>query len=158
MAGKVERKPIVLRDIRLMFRNFSGEARRYNNAGDRNFNAAVSKEQAEMLTSIGFNVRELEPRDDFTEPLYLLKVKVSYRFNPPNVKLSTSRVTRELNEETVGDLDRVSIEHCDISIMPSEWSQPNGDSGVSAYLWSMRAKMLEDPLDEFYPEEDEEPF
>lgn len=155
LNNRIERKPIVLRDVGVMFRNFSGEARRYNNAGDRNFNASLSAEQAQMLKNLGFYVRELPPRDDFEEPLRLLKVKVSYRFNPPNVRLSTSRVTRELTEETVGDLDKVSIAHCDISIMPSEWSQPNGDSGVSAYLWSMRATMLEDPLDE---DDEEAPF
>ena len=147
MASKLERKPIVLRNIGVLFRNFSGEARRYNNAGDRNFNAAVSEEQAAMLRDMGFYIRDLPPRDEFSEPTHCLKVKVSYRFDPPNVKLSTSRCVRELTEDTIDELDHVSIEHCDISIMPSGWTQADGRSGVTAYLWSMRAAMLEDPLD-----------
>lgn len=147
MATRIERKPIVLRNVGLMYRNFSGEQRRYNNAGDRNFNASVSADQAEKLKEMGFYVRERPARDDWDEPQHLLKVKVSYRFNPPSVKLMTSRCTRELTEDTVSELDHVSIEHCDISVMPSAWSQPDGSSGVTAYLWSMRAAMLEDPLD-----------
>lgn len=161
MATKIERKPIVLRNVGVMFRNFSGEARRFNNAGDRNFNASLTSEQAAMLRDMGFYVRELPARDEWSEPTYTLKVKVSYRYNPPSVKLMTSRATRELDEDTIDILDKISIEHCDISIMPSAWSQPNGTSGVSAYLWSARVTMMEDPLDVDEPavyEPEEAPF
>lgn len=147
MSGKIERKPIVLRNVGVLFRNFSGEARRFNNAGDRNFNASLSPEQAEMLSNLGFNVKTLPARDEYSDETLLLKVKVSYRYNPPSVKLLTSRATRELDEDTIDILDKISIQHCDISIMPSEWSQSDGRTGVTAYLWSARVTMLEDPLD-----------
>lgn len=160
MSGKIERKPIVLRNIGVLFRNFTGEARRFNNAGDRNFNASLSLEQAEMLSNLGFNIKTLPARDEWSEDTQLLKVKVSYRYNPPSVKLLTSKATRELDEDTIDILDKISIQHCDISIMPSEWTQPDGRTGVTAYLWSARVTMLEDPLDIDEPvvEDEEVPF
>lgn len=149
---------MVLRNVGIMFRNFSGAARRYNNEGDRNFNASVSAEQAAMLKDIGFYIKELPPRDEFDEPLHLLKVKVSYRYSAPSVKLITTRCTRELTEDTIAEMDHVSLVHTDISVMPSAWSQPNGTSGVTAYLYSMRATMLEDPLDDISEDDEEAPF
>ena len=156
MSGKIERKPIVLRNIGVMFRNFTGEARRFNTAGDRNFNAALSADQAEMMAKLGFNIKTLPARDEWSEDTHLLKVKVSYRYNPPSVKLLTSKATRELDEDTIDILDKISIQHCDISVMPSEWTQSDGRTGVSAYLWSARVTMLEDPLDFDEPVVDDE--
>lgn len=163
MAMNYQRETIVLKNVGLVFRNFSGEARQYNNAGDRNFNVKLSQEQANDLRKRGFNVRTVGPNERYDEPEYLMKVKVSYRFDAPNVNLISSRCTRRIDEATIGELDHVAVEKCDISIVGSNWVQPNGDHGVTAYLRSMYLTLREDPLDlEYaamgYEETEEDPF
>lgn len=159
MMNSNRRETVVLKDIGLVFRNFSGEARQYNNPGDRNFNARVSEAQANMLRSKGFRIKEMTPNEYSDEPSYFLKVKVSYRFDAPNINLITSRCTRRLDEDSVGELDHMSIEKCDISIVGSNWTQPSGESGVTAYLRSMYATLKEDPLElEYAAMEEEAPF
>ena len=160
MMSNKRREIIVLKNVGIIFRNFAGEARRLNNAGDRNFNASVSKDQADMLRSKGFRIKELAPNEYSDETTYLLKVKVSYRFDAPNVNVITSRCTRRLGEETIGELDRMSIENCDISITGSAWTKPSGESGVTAYLSSLYATLREDPLALEYSSMDneEDPF
>lgn len=156
------RKIVVLENVRLLFKNFRGEARQFNNAGDRNFNAAVSREQADALRGYGFRVKELVPKDDFdSEPTYTLKVKVSYRYSEPKVVMIAGRTKRLLSEETIDELDYADIQSADLTIKPSYWSQPNGDSGVTAYLNSMYVTLVEDPLAEKYAEQtmmEEAPF
>ena len=159
MNNNNRRETIVLKDIEPVFRNFSGEARQYNNAGDRNFNAKVSEAQAQMLRNKGFRIKEMAPNAYNDEPSYFLKVKVSYRFDAPNVNLITSKCTRRLDEDTISELDHMSIEKCDISIVGSHWSQPSGETGVTAYLRSMYATLREDPLElEYASMEEEDPF
>lgn len=155
------RKIITLEDVRMLFKNFSGEARQYNNAGDRNFNVVVNAEQADMLRQEGFRVKELASRDDFdSEPTYVMKVKVSYRYSEPKVVLIAGRARRMLNEDTIGELDYADVSRVDLTIKPSRWTQANGDSGVTAYLNSLYATLVEDPLAEKYAEmeEEEDPF
>lgn len=137
---------IVLHNVGLVFRNFSGEARRFNTAGNRNFNAAISEAQAEMLTEKGFKVRVFPPKEDGGDPLYLLKVNVSYKYEEPNAKVVNTRCIRKLNEDTIGELDNLNIDKCDISITPSMWEKANGERGLSAYLSSIYATVVEDPL------------
>lgn len=156
------RKVIALEDVRLMWKNFGGVAKRFNNEGDRNFNVVLSANQAEMLRNEGFNVKTLVPRDDFDDPtpMQLLKVKVSYRFSSPKVMLIAGKVRRMLTEETIGELDYADIQKVDLTIKPSYWTQPGGESGVTAYLNSIYVTLVEDPLASKYPEyqEEEEPF
>lgn len=155
------RETIVLKDIGVLFRNFSGEARQFNSAGDRNFNAQVTEEQAEMLRKKGFRIRVVQPNKYNDETTYLLKVKVSYRFDAPNVYVLSDVGKRRLDEDTIGELDHVSIAKCDISIVGSNWVMPSGETGVTAYLRSAYVSLNVDPLDAEYAQamnEEEAPF
>ena len=116
-----------------------------------------------MLRKKGFRVREIAPNKYNDETTYILKVKVSYRFDAPNVFVLSQMGKRRLEEDTVGELDHLSISKCDISIVGSNWTIPSGDSGVTAYLRSAYVTLNIDPLDAEYEQammesEEEDPF
>lgn len=145
-----ERRLFKVDDARIMYRNFRGEARQYNNAGDRNFNLVLTEEQAEEFINAGFRVRVKPPRDGFEEPLRTMTVKVGYKYRPPRVVIIDGHKKRELDEDTIDELDYMDIDRIDMTIRPYYWSRPNGDSGVTAYLNSMFVTLVEDPYAEKY--------
>lgn len=148
----------------ITYRNFAGEARQYNNAGNRNFNLILRPEDAAMFEGEGFRVRERPPREEGADPLYLMAVNVSFKFRPPRVVVIRGRNKIELTEETIAELDYADIESIDMTIRPYRWTMPDGRTGVKAYLNSMYVTLVTDPYEDKYfggdeEEEDEEnPF
>lgn len=161
---------IVLEDVRMLpgqFRNFKGEMRRnakgkvVNNEGDRNFTIELSLDQAEKFRDMGFTVNTLPGRDDFEEPTYIMKIKVSYRFKAPKVVVCVGRTKTLLSEETISELDWADVESVDVTFTKSHWTQPDRE-GETAYLNSMWVTLMDDPLERKYaeqePEDEEAPF
>lgn len=152
---------VAIKDAKIIFRNFSGEERQFNDAGKRNFNIDLRKEDADKLTDLGFNVRVRPPRDEDSEAQYLLQVSVSYKYREPRVLLINSKAKRELTEDTIGILDKIDILTADLTIRPYNWSMPNGSSGIKAYLNSLYVTMEEDEFSQKYADhydEDDIPF
>lgn len=149
-------------NARITYRNFAGEARQYNNAGNRNFNLILRPEDARMFIDAGFRVRERPPRNEGDDPLYLMAVNVSYKFRPPRIVLIRGRNKVELTEETISELDYADIEYIDLTIRPYHWQMPDGRTGVKAYLNSMYVTLVTDPYENKYFSNDEadedEPF
>lgn len=141
---------ISIPNARIIFRNFSGEERKYNKKGDRNFNLVLTPEDAQNLSEQGFKVRERPPRDEDSDPQFFLPVSVNFENRPPKVLLITSRGKTELDEETVGELDYAELQNIDLSIRPYHWSMPNGSSGVKAYLNTLYATLVEDDFADKY--------
>jgi hypothetical protein len=80
------------------WRNFSGIGGRYNEPGNRNFCAFISEDQAAYLEGKGINVKRLEPRDEYSEPEYFIRVKVKLDSNwPPKFYVSTRDRNGEIN-------------------------------------------------------------
>lgn len=158
MANNIQmaRKLFNIDDAQLIYRNFRGEARMYNNEGDRNFNLVLTEEQAEELGAAGFRVKVRPANDNFDEPRRTIVVKVGYKFRPPKIMVISGHNRYELCEETVGELDYADIEHVDLTIRPSYWRRPDGTSGVTAYLNSMYVTLTEDPYAEKYAQADDE--
>lgn len=124
-------------EARIMFRNFRGEAEKYNREGDRNFAVVIpDDETASALIEAGWNVTVKPPREDGEEPLRFLKVKVKFNDHGPAIYLRTNGSKNRLDEESVGMLDNIDILSVDMDIRPYRW-EVNGKSGVSAYLQSM---------------------
>lgn len=141
---------IAVENAKIMFRNFRGEERQYNAKGDRNFNLVLNEEQKEFFMMEGFKVRTRPPRDEYSDPQYLLPVSVSYKGRPPKVYMITSGGKTELDEESIGELDFAEIDNIDLTINPYHWSMKNGTSGVKAYLNSMYVTLVEDDFDGKY--------
>ena len=125
-------------DARICFRNFSGEAGKYNREGDRNFAVIIpDQEIADEMIDRGWNVKIKEPREEGEDPFMYLTIKVKFNGNGPHVYVQSGRNMNQLDEESVGMIDDIDISSVDLDIRPYSWSV-NGKEGVTAYLQSMK--------------------
>lgn len=140
---------IEIENAHLMFKNFSGEAGKYNAAGNRNFCVEIDPETAEKLEKDGWNIKTLVAKNPEDDDIKYLSVRVNYSGkNDPVIKLYTKcngKFTSEveLKEENVGMLDWAEIRNVDLVIRPYNW-EVQGDTGVKAYLDVMYVTLIED--------------
>lgn len=140
---------IVIENARIGFRNFSGQAGKFNPAGRRNFCVFLEQELGKVLEEDGWNVRWLQPRDEGEEMVPYLQVAVSYDNIPPKIVLVTGRGKTLLEESTVNILDWAEIANVDLIIRPYNWDV-SGKSGVKAYVKSMYVTLIEDEFESKY--------
>lgn len=140
---------IVIEDAKIGFRNFTGNAGKFNAAGKRNFCVFLDQELAAVLENDGWNVRYLQPRDETEEQRPYLQVAVSYENVPPKIVLVTTKGKTILDENTVNILDWAEIAEVDIVIRPYNW-EVNDKSGVKAYVKHMYVTIVEDEFESKY--------
>lgn len=136
---KVEsvRGVLQIEDARIIYRNFGGEASKYNRGGDRNFAVIIpNQEICDQLTAEGWNVKIKPPRDEDDTPFMFLPVKVKFNNRGPNIYVQSAGNVKRLTEETVGMLDEIDIQSVDMDLRPYDW-EVNGKEGRSAYLQAM---------------------
>lgn len=142
---------IVIENARIGFRNFSGKEGKFNPAGRRNFCVFLETDIATRLQEDGWNIRWLDPKDEYDERQAYLQVTVRFESDPtkekrnPNVIIISSRGKTKLNEDSISMMDWVEIEKVDLTIRPSNW-EVNGKTGVKAYIKSMYVTVVEDEL------------
>lgn len=134
---------LIIENAEILFRNFEGREEKYNPAGRRNFCVLINHEDAPALLAEGWNIKELNPRDEGDEPQPYLQVAVSFANVPPNVILVTGQGKTLMTEETIGMLDWVEIKEVDLIITPYHW-EVNGKSGIKAYTKSLYITIIED--------------
>lgn len=145
---------IILEDVNIVFRNFSGAEGPFNKAGDRNFGLLVDPDSAEAMEKDGWNVKYLKPREEGDEPQAWLKIKVNFNGRPPKVVLVSENGDGEksktpLEESMVSILDWAPIKTVDLIVTPYEWSV-NGNTGITAYLQSLYVTLEQDDLEKKY--------
>ena len=136
---KVEsvRGVLQIEDARIIYRNFGGEASKYNREGDRNFAVIIpNQEICDQLTAEGWNVKIKPPRDEDDTPFMFLPVKVKFNNRGPNIYVQSAGNVKRLTEETVGMLDEIDIQSVDMDLRPYDW-EVNGKEGRTAYLQAM---------------------
>lgn len=131
--------PIIIEGARIKFKNFAGEARQYNPAGQRNFVLCLPDDLAQQLTAEGWNVKWKPGRDPEDPVEAQLVVKVKYnesgddRSRDPIAYLIQGRRKIALDGRTVATLDRLAPLNIDLVVHPYVWDI-NGNVGITAYL------------------------
>lgn len=141
-------------DARLIYRNFTGAASQFNREGDRDFHLVIpDREIADALFEEGWNVKIKPARNEEEDDFMTMKVKVKFNgFGPKCYLISGSRRV-ELDEESVGMLDDIDIENCDLDIRSYDWSM-NGKTGRTAYLQSIQVTQRLDRFAEKFANEE----
>ena len=146
-------KNITFMDAQILFKNFAGEERKFNPAGNRNFCLVIEDEvQAQQMFEEGWNVRILPPRTDDEVAKHYIPVAISYRNNdsfPVCVYIVDGNQRTLLNEDTIGRLDHADIATVDLTIRPRYWDD-NGRTKIKAYLKTMYVTLNVDELDQRY--------
>lgn len=140
---------VTIENARIGFRNFTGKEGQFNPAGQRNFVVFLEPELAEILSTDGWNVKWLEPRDPGDDKQAYLPVSVTYNNYPPMVTLITSNGKNILDEDTIDILDWAELDQVDLIVRPYNW-EVNDKSGVKAYLKTMYVSIVEDELAKKY--------
>lgn len=144
-----KREPVTFRDVAIIFKNFAGEAKKYNRPGDRNFSIMMGEKDAQMALDLGFKVKELRRQEEDTEQLYHLKVKVSFDNKPPRCWLVTGRGTKRtmIGEGMVAMFDDLDAVKVDLEVSPYQWKMDSGETGITAYLSTFFFHLLESDLE-----------
>lgn len=125
-------------DARIIYRNFSGVASKFNREGDRNFAVVIpNQEIADALIEEGWNVKIKPPREEGDSPFIYLPVKIKFNDRGPSVYLQTGDAVNKLNEDTVDCLDKIDISNVNLDVRPYDW-EVNGKTGRTAYLQSLQ--------------------
>ena len=149
---------LTIEDAKIFWLNFSGRGSTYNAEGSRNFCVELDNDTAEMLKADGWNVKYTKPKDDNFEPAPYIQVSVAYGNFPPKIFMVTGKNKTELDEDTVGELDRAEIERVDLVINPYHWSMPTGQSGIKAYVKTMYVTIAEDFGGRYSQDDEDLPF
>lgn len=148
-------------DARIIYRNFSGEAGKYNREGNRNFAVVIDKpEIADALAAdvnkfgVGWNVRIKDPREEGDIPFMTLPVKVKFNGRGPHIYLiAGSAKPIKLDEGSVGCLDKIDIRSVKLDIRPYD-DEVNGKPFRAAYLHSMEVIQEVDRFIDAYSQEE----
>ena len=147
MIGKKTFKLTNLTNADILFRNFAGVEKQYNNAGDRNFCVRLDEQIANELASMDIPVKILEPRDEDGEPLRFIKVKIKdfskvYSANvgqhwPADMSLAERKEKQKLSEASYYSLDDANVQTAWITVSIYRWEMgagPNKKRGTSLSL------------------------
>ena len=147
MIGQKTFKLTNLTNADILFRNFAGVEKQYNNAGDRNFCVRLDEQIANELASMDIPVKILEPRDEDGEPLRFIKVKIKdfsklYSANvgqhwPEDMPLAERKEKQKLSEASYYSLDDANVQTAWITVSIYRWTMGSGankKSGTSLSL------------------------
>lgn len=151
-------------DARIIWKNFRGLRGPFTREGERNFTLVIPDQNiADILMEDknrygkAWNVRINPPREPGDEPFMYLKVKVGSR--PfPRVYLRAGKSRVPLDENTIGRIDEIDIDHVDLNIHPSDGDGSKTSSGPyrTAYLESMEVYQRLNRFDIRYEQEQEQ--
>jgi hypothetical protein len=147
---------VVMQDVRLVLRNFSGREGMYNREGDREFSVLLDDDVATAMAKDGWNVKWFKAKEPGEPEQAFLTISVKFKKRPPRIVLITSRGRTTLTEDEVELLDYADIRTVDLIVRPYEWVV-NGKTGIKAYLKSLFATIEEDELDIKYASLDDVP-
>ena len=140
--------------IKWAFSHFDGRADTFNDEGDHNFTIILPEEDAKRLMDEGWNIKEMDGYEEGDPPEYLLKVKISFKYEAPRVYLIKGNRKFRADQRDLADIKRATTEQIDVIIQPSRWVNGNR-TGISAYVKEMYAKIRESRFSAMYADYEE---
>jgi hypothetical protein len=148
-SEKPKVQPLTIQNAKLMYRNFSGAAKKFNAKGLRNFHILLEPDIAKTLEKDGWNIKWDDPKEEDDPPVAHIKVAVRFDNYPPRILLITSKNRSVLSESTVDILDWAEIETADVVLTGSPWDV-QGKQGIKAYLKKGFFTLSDDDLETKY--------
>lgn len=151
--GQLPELPLLtIEDLEFVYRkNFSGTAERYNEAGNRYFNAKIPDNAgAEALQRDGWNIKWTKPGPNHPNPAEhipepYVEVTVGFKFRPPTIMMIRDGKGTPITERTVSLLDSTEFSKIDVVLRAAPWQNEQG-SGYKAYLKSFYGHVEMDDL------------
>lgn len=140
--------------IKWAFSHFDGREDTFNAEGDHNFTIILPEEEALRLQEEGWNIRRMEGYEEGDPPEYLLKVKISYKFEAPRVYLIKGDRKFRADQRDLADIRRASTKQIDVVITPSRWVVGK-ETGISAYVKELYATINQSRFSEQYQDYEE---
>ena len=140
--------------IKWPFSHFDGREDTFNQEGDHNFTVIIPEDDALKLEAEGWNIRKMDGYEEGDPPEYTLKVKISYRFEPPKIFLIKGERKYRADERDLADITRATAEQIDVIVTPSRWVHGQ-NSGISAYAKEIYAKVKESRFSARYADYEE---
>lgn len=141
----------------IIFRNFSGKPTQYNKNGDLKFTLVINDpETAQKLVSYGWNVKVKPPRNEGEDPFCTLDVRIrlDLEWARPKIKQFTRTGSVWIDEANIKNFDDAEFETVDLVLRQYAWKNGRGESGVSAQLSEMYARIAEGVLEAKWAEEE----
>ena len=142
---------IIIEGARILFRNFSGAPTKVDpRGGKRSINIAIDDvDAAQRLKEIGWNIKQLDPRDEGEDGTYHLPVFITFSPITPDIFVVTKKGKRRLDESTIGELDFHTLKNVDLVIRPYHW-EVSGNTGIKAFVKTMYVTLEEDAFADKY--------
>lgn len=150
MTLKVPSENLIIENAKIQWRNFSGDAKPFNDAGKRNICIMLDVDQAEALAEMGWPIKTAKPLEEGGPLRPFIKADIKYTAkSQPKIKMITSRGMQTMDADSVFALDYVGMANVDLVIRPFKW-EFGGKEGVKAMLNSLYMTIREDELDRKY--------
>lgn len=130
-------QPIVMRDVRLIYKNFAGAPDQFHKNGQQpNFSVIIPEEDVGYYRDdLHLNVKRRVSRDG--NEYFYLRIKVG-KYAAIYVR-DENGMMNEIPPEQYAELDNMYFQACDISFVTRQWNA-GGNSGESVYLSELFAK------------------
>lgn len=137
-----------LRNVSIIYPNFSGKQSQYNPKGMRTFCITLEEDLAHELTNDGWNVKFKPPRVEDEDGFYFMEVKINYNGlkDPKIVVINKHHRKDYLQEEQISRLDTEDIISANVVLNPYRWTV-NNKEGIKAYLRSAYIFVDEDEFE-----------
>jgi hypothetical protein len=109
-----------------------------------------------MLSENGWPVKIKPPRNDGEEPFCTLEVKIRFDLDwaKPKVRQFSRTGAVWIDEGNISNFDAAEFERADIVLRQYVWTNMKGETGVSAQLSEMNAKLAQSVLEAKWAEEE----
>lgn len=140
--------------IKWAFSHFDGREDTFNQQGDYNFMIILPEDVAEKMAADGWNIKVMDGYEEGDPPEHLLKVKISYKYEPPKIYLIKGERKLRADESDLADIRRDTCEQIDVIVTPSRWVHGK-NTGISAYTKELYAKVKESRFSANYADYEE---